>query len=126
MLSPGLFFVVALCGGLGACLRFVLDALIRRWLPSPLPWGTILVNLSGSFALGVLTGLLAQQLLPAPWLAAIGSGLLGGYTTFSTASFETVRLLQSGRIAASLANALGTLIGAVLAAWLGFQLAGLF
>lgn len=126
MLSPGLFFVVALCGGLGACLRFVLDALIRRWLPSPLPWGTILVNLSGSFALGVLTGLLAQQLLPAPWLAAICSGLLGGYTTFSTASFETVRLLQSGRIAASLANALGTLIGAVLAAWLGFQLAGLF
>nr|WP_239543675.1 fluoride efflux transporter CrcB [Glutamicibacter nicotianae] len=121
-----MFFTVALCGGLGACLRFVLDALIRRWLPAPLPWGTILVNLSGSFALGVLTGLLAQQLLSAQWLAAIGTGLLGGYTTFSTASFETVRLLQSGRIAASLANALGTLVGAVLAAWLGFQLAGLF
>lgn len=126
MLSPSLFFAVALCGGLGACLRFVLDALIRRWLPAPLPWGTILVNLSGSFALGVLTGLLAQQLLSAQWLAAIGTGLLGGYTTFSTASFETVRLLQSGRIAASLTNALGTLVGAVLAAWLGFQLAGLF
>lgn len=126
MLSPGLFFAIALCGGLGACLRFVLDALIRRWLHSALPWGTILVNLSGSFALGVLTGLLAQQMLSVQWLAAIGSGLLGGYTTFSTASFETVRLLQSGRIAASLANALGTLVGAVLAAWLGFQLAGLF
>ncbi|MGV2854274.1 fluoride efflux transporter CrcB [Glutamicibacter sp. AGC13] len=126
MLSPGLFLIVALCGGLGACLRFVLDALIKRWLPAPLPWGTILVNLSGSFALGALTGLMAQQLLSAQWLAAIGSGLLGGYTTFSAASFETVRLLQAGRLAASLANALGTLAGAVLAALLGYHVAGLF
>lgn len=126
MLSPGLFLIVALCGGLGACLRFVLDALIKRWLPAPLPWGTILVNLSGSFALGALTGLMAQQLLSTQWLAAIGSGLLGGYTTFSAASFETVRLLQAGRLAASLANALGTLAGAVLAALLGYHVAGLF
>ena len=126
MLSPGLFIVIALCGGLGACLRYMLDALIRRWLAAPLPWGTILVNLSGSFALGAVTGLAAQQLLSAQWLAAVGTGLLGGYTTFSTASFETVRLLQSGRIAASFANAVGTLVGAVLAAWLGFQVAGMF
>jgi len=126
VLSPGLFLIVALCGGLGACLRFVVDALIKRWLPAPLPWGTILVNLSGSFALGALTGLMAQQLLSAQWLAAIGSGLLGGYTTFSAASFETVRLLQAGRLAASLANALGTLAGAVLAALLGYHVAGLF
>ena len=126
MLSPGLFLTVSLCGGVGACLRFVLDALIKLWLPSSLPWGTILINISGSFALGLLTGLFAGGLLPEPWLVAAGTGLLGGYTTFSTASFETIRLLQAGQLAASLVNAAGTLLATVLAALLGFQVALLF
>lgn len=122
----GLFAVIALCGGIGACLRFALDGAAKHWLPQGLPWGTILINISGSFALGLLTGLVAQSLLSQQWLLAMGTGLLGGYTTFSTASFETVRLLQAGRWAASLCNALGTLLGALLAAFAGFQLSGLF
>lgn len=126
MLTLGLFLVVAVCGGLGACLRFVLDALIKQQLPASLPWGTILINISGSFALGLLIGLLSTGLLSEQWLMAIGTGLLGGYTTFSTASFETIRLIQAGRLTASLINALGTLVSAVLAALLGFQFAGLF
>lgn len=122
----GLFFVVALCGGLGAVLRFVTDTIITaRYAPS-MPWGTISINISGSFALGLLTGLVAGSGLHQTWLLAIGTGLLGGFTTFSSASFDTVRLLKEGRIAASLLNAFGTLCGAVLAAYCGYELALIF
>ena len=90
-----------------------------------MPWGTILINVSGSLVLGFLTGLTAGRLLPETWHLIIGTGFLGGYTTFSTASVETVRLAQERRWAASLANALGTLALATGAAGLGLWLGGL-
>ena len=125
-ITPTLFLTIALCGGLGAILRFTVDTLLTARFGSRMPWGTIVINLSGSFVLGFLTGLLTHSLLPEPWLLAVGTGLLGGYTTFSTASFDTLRLLREGRTVASLANAFGTLFGAILAAYLGFLLATLF
>ncbi|GGL91156.1 fluoride efflux transporter CrcB [Glutamicibacter protophormiae] len=114
-----LFLVLSLCGGLGACARYALDGLVASRLSGALPWGTILVNLSGSFLLGLLTGLVAGRLFPESWQLAVGTGFLGGYTTFSTASIETVRLLQAGKPAASAVNAFGTLLGALAAAGLG-------
>jgi len=84
-----------------------------------LPWGTVIINLSGSLALGLLTGLCGAHLLSTAGLAALGTGFLGGYTTFSTASYETVRLLQGGRRRAALVNLFGVLICGTAAALLG-------
>ncbi|MFR0636415.1 fluoride efflux transporter CrcB [Arthrobacter sp. LS16] len=118
-MTATLFIVLCLCGGLGACARYALDGLVASRLAGSLPWGTILINLSGSFLLGLLAGLAAGNLLPAAWQLAVGTGFLGGYTTFSTASVETVRLLQARKPVASAANAVGTMLGALSAAGLG-------
>lgn len=116
------FVLLALAGGLGAVSRFVLVEWIAvRWRGT-LPWGTILINLSGSLVLGLITGLAMGHLLPETWRLILGTGFLGGYTTFSTASVETVRLLRQGRVLATLGNALGTLLATVLAAGLGLWL----
>lgn len=118
-MTATLFIVLSLCGGIGACARYAVDGLISSRLSGTLPWGTISINLSGSFLLGLLAGLASAQLLPPAWQLAVGTGFLGGYTTFSTASVETVRLLQAGKRAASLGNAFGTVVGALAAAGLG-------
>ena len=77
-------------------------------------------------ALGLLTALVAGHLLPPVWSLVAGAGFLGGYTTFSTNSYETVRLLGEKRYVASLANAVGTLLAAVVAAGLGYWVGSLF
>lgn len=120
-MTPGLFVLVAVAGGVGAVLRFVLDGAVRDALGGRWPWGTTLINVSGSFLLGLLTGL-AGRGLPPGLLAVLGIGLLGGYTTFSTASVETVRLLQQRRIAASLIHGVGVLAATIGAALLGLAL----
>ena len=117
-----LFCAVALAGGLGAGLRFVVDGAVRARLGDGFPWGTWLVNLSGSFALGVVTGLVASALLPDDLGLVLGTGLAGGYTTFSTASVDTVRLAQQGRYGAALGNGVGMLVVAVVAAAAGYAL----
>lgn len=121
-----LFTVLAAAGGLGAVSRMVLDGLIKSKISGSIPWGTIIINVSGSLALGLLTGLAAGHLVPGSWLLVVGTGYLGGYTTFSTASVETVRLMQQRRWMLSLITGLGTLVVATGAAglglWAGLQL----
>jgi CrcB protein len=114
-MSPLLFLVVALAGGVGAAARFALDSAIRsatarRRLGAALPWGTLAINLSGSLLLGVLVGAVGAGALGGEWQWALGAGFLGGFTTFSTASFETVRMLQQRRWAAGLVNGLLQLV----------------
>ena len=109
-MTPLVFIALAAAGGLGASSRMLIDGLIKSRMSTALPWGTIIINVSGSLVLGLLTGLVGTNLLPEAWHLVLGSGFLGGYTTFSTASFETVRLLQERRLAAGLANGLGTLV----------------
>ncbi len=87
--------------------------------------GTIAINVSGSLVLGFLTGLAAGNLLPTEWFLIIGTGFLGGYTTFSTASYETIRLLEQRAWWASAMSGLGTLVLATTAAGLGLLLGGL-
>lgn len=123
-MEPLQFMLLVFCGGLGACTRFLLDGAIKQRSRSALPWGTITINLSGSFLLGLLTGLVLSHVAAPEWQLVIGTGFLGGYTTFSTASFETIRLIQTGKVTAALINAIGTLTGSVLAALLGLWVAG--
>ncbi len=127
-MTPGLFIVVALAGGLGAVARFVLDTAIRSRRVTRMPWGTIAINLSGSLLLGLLVGLVGAGVLAGEWLWALGTGFLGGYTTFSTASFETVRLLQRRAWGAAALNAFVQLAAATglaaLGLWLGSSAVG--
>ena len=118
-----LFVEVAVAGGIGAALRFVVDGLVRSKARSLFPWGTAIINMTGSLILGILTGLTVSAVLPAPWVLVLGTGIMGGYTTFSTASIETVRLLQEREYVMALTNGLGVLVACVAfgfgGLWLG-------
>lgn len=124
-MTPLVFVALALAGGVGAVCRFALDGVIRARTAGIAPWGTITINLSGSLALGILTGLAAASLLPGAWLAVAGTGFLGGYTTFSTASVETVRILQERRWGTGVVVGLGTLVAAIALAGLGLWVGSL-
>jgi CrcB protein len=124
-MTPLVFVLLALAGGLGATSRLLLDGIIRSRSSATLPWATIIINLTGSFLLGLITGLVTAQVLPDGWHLIAGSGFLGGYTTFSTASFETVRLLQERKWIPALLNGLGVLVVATAAAGLGLWIGSL-
>ena len=121
-MTPLLFLVVALAGGLGAALRLVVDGLVRARLRSALPVGTLLINVLGSLVLGLVTGLTLTSWLPEAWHLVVGGGLMGGFTTFRTASYETVRLARDRRVVAALVNGLGMLVLSVGCAFLGLWL----
>lgn len=118
-MTPIVFLGAALAGGLGAALRFFVDSSVKRLVHTGYPLGTTLINISGSLVLGLLTGLTLHNALTTSWELILGTGLIGGYTTFSTASFETVRLIQERRWLAGAINSLGMLTAAIAAAALG-------
>ena len=113
--------LLALAGGLGAASRLVVDGLVRHHVRLDFPWATVLINVTGSFLLGLLVGLGAGE----RWQQVAGTGFLGGYTTFSTASLETAGLLLDRRPLAALANGLGVLAACVAAASGGYALGAL-
>jgi CrcB protein len=113
---------IALAGGLGALTRFSLDTWVARHNRTGFPLGTILINVTGSFLLGLVAGWMLTGVL-GPVGAVAGTGFLGGYTTFSTASVEGARLLRAGRPWSALLHAGGMLLAGVLAAALGLWLA---
>jgi CrcB protein len=117
-----LVVAVAVAGGVGAVVRLVVDGALRSWLRIGYPIGTTIINVTGSFLLGLVTGLALAHGLPPEWRAVLGTGFLGGYTTFSTASYETVRLAQQRRYRAALVNGVGMLALALAAAGLGLWL----
>jgi CrcB protein len=87
---------VAAGGAAGAPARYLVDRLVSNRLESDLPWGTFVINVSGAFVLGLLTGLGMHRHLGPVGLALLGTGFCGAYTTFSTFSFETGRLIETG------------------------------
>lgn len=118
--------VVASCGGsVGAVTRLVVDGALRRRYPRVVTAGTMCINVSGSLVLGVLAGLTLYHHVALTPLVALGVGLCGGYTTFSTASFEYVRLLQARRVRAAALSGVGTLVLGLLGAAIGMAIAAL-
>jgi fluoride exporter len=113
--------LVFLGGVVGAPTRYLIDRFVQRRHDSVFPWGTLTVNIVGSFVLGLITGLQP----PGAVTALVGIGFCGGLTTFSTFGFETVRLLEEGSTAAAALNALGSLALGVVSAAAGYGLAGL-
>lgn len=121
-MSVVVFLAACLAGSLGAVSRFVVDGEIRRRWPSSFPWATFVINVTGSLILGVVTGAVVGHGEPAAWKTIIGTGFCGGYTTFSTATVETLRLAQGKATTASVAYALGTLVAATAAGGGGLAL----
>jgi len=115
--------LTVVAGGLGAVSRLVVDGVVRTRWGATYPVATALINVSGSFALGLVTGLVLAAAAPDALRTVVGTGFLGGYTTFSTASFETARLVEQQRYGAAAAYGLGTVVVttgvAALGLWLG-------
>ncbi len=111
--------------GFGGVSRFVLGSLVYSYTGRNFPWGTLAINLTGSFIMGFLFVIFAQKFTNlAPYLIALVLvGVLGGYTTFSSFSIETLRLFQDGKIMYAIMNVLVSTIGGILLAWLGYALA---
>ena len=111
--------LVAVGGACGAVLRWSVA-------PSPdaegVPWGTLGVNLLGSFLLGVMTVMLAEAILSREHALALGTGVLGALTTMSTFAVEVVRMVDGGDRLVAAGYLLATLVGCPLVAWLGWSI----
>jgi CrcB protein len=119
-----LVLAVTFAAGLGAVARYVADVVVAHRLSSEFPAGTLVVNLSGSFVLGLAVGLSLHHGLSSDALLVLGTGFAGGYTTFSTFAWETLALGESGAYAEAALNVAGSVVTglAVAAAGLGLAL----
>ena len=114
---------VALAAGAGAVLRYLVDHFVQHRVRSAFPVGTLVVNITGSFVLGLATGLALHHGLGTTPTLIIGAGFAGGYTTLSTWAWETLALIEAGeRIEASV-NVVGSFIAGLAAAAAGLGLA---
>ena len=105
------YLLVFIGGGLGAALRHFVNGLSLRLVGTALPWGTFFINVTGSILMGVVVGVFASKLPLPPLLRLfVATGILGGYTTFSTFSLETAMLIERGQAV----MALGYVAGSVL------------
>ena len=111
---------IAVGGAAGAIMRFtVVKAVVEQWGDKPLPWGTLAVNFFGSFAFGICFILLSQKFnMNEAFRLTVLVGFLGSFTTFSTFSFEVLRLIQSQQLFWALTYILGSVTLCVLGLWL--------
>ncbi len=123
MNTATMYIFIALGGATGACLRYFLSQLMLQWFGKGFPFGTLLVNIVGSFLLGFLYSLLEHdQLEAALWRTTIGIGFLGALTTFSTFSVDTLMLFQQGLWLKAALNVTLNILCCLFAAWLGTQI----
>jgi CrcB protein len=118
--SAGVLIAAGLVGGAGAVARFLVDGAVAQRLGQGFPYGTLVVNLTGSFALGVLVGAVVAP----DALRIAGSGFVGAYTTFSTWAFESHRLAEDGEGARGALNFAASVLAGVLIAWGGRAVGG--
>lgn len=111
--------LVAIGGAIGASLRYVVGRVMGPQADIAIPWHTFVVNITGAFALGLLVVLAARGGWPGWWRPLVAVGVLGGYTTFSTFSLETVELALHGRYGAALLYAAGSLVAGIAGCALG-------
>jgi CrcB protein len=112
--------IVAAGGAIGAAARYTVGGWLADRFGPTFPWHTFVINVTGAFLLGVLMALSVERgIVPQAWRLALGVGVLGGYTTFSTLSYESVALLSEGAYALGFANMFGSGAAGLVAAWLG-------
>ena len=115
------FLWVCAGGALGSGARYLVSGWVLQWSGPGFPWGTLTVNLLGSFLLGAVMHVALQTEALSPTVRiAVATGLLGGFTTYSTFSYETLRYCQEGAFWLAGWNVLATVLGCLLASFLGF------
>ena len=113
-------FVIGLGGFFGAVLRYSVSGWIYKWFGSEFPYGTLVVNVAGSFILGFfLTLVTTKIILPYEFKNFVAIGILGAFTTFSTFSYETVMLMQNNLVWATILNIVLNVLLAIIALWIG-------
>ena len=125
LIALGWTGLVGLAGACGALARYLLGRFIVTRTSSALPWGTMLINVSGALLIGLIAGLTSRHALTPLVQTVLATGFLGGYTTFSTMSWEGVQLLRGGDVRQCLFYMGGTAMPGLLAAALGLWLGGL-
>lgn len=118
-----LYFWIFLGSGLGGIARFALSGLAAHRFGETFPWGTLIVNVSGSFIIGFIATLTEPEgrfLVGASTRHFLIAGILGGFTTYSSFSLQTLALARGGEWLRAGANATGTFVICFLAVWLGF------
>ena len=115
---------VGVAGFVGAIARYGIDGLIVQRSAGSFPWDTFVINISGSFVLGLLFAVLVEgRVAVAPWIRTAATvGLIGAYTTFSTLTLETFRLVEDGSYLLGIANAVGSLTIGLVALYVGVVL----
>ncbi len=114
---------LVVAGGAGASCRYLLDRFVQGRTNGAFPWGTFVINVSGSFLLGLITGAALYHAFPATPKTWFGTGFCGAYTTFSTFTFETVRLLEEDAVTDAFRNTIASLLTATVAAGIGLAIA---
>ncbi len=112
--------LVVLGGGIGAGGRYLLGGWLHAQLGGGFPWGTFAVNALGSLLIGLVFGLAQTKSIPPGTTLFLAVGVLGGFTTFSAFSYETMRLLANGSIGASFLNVAGQFAVGLVAVYAGF------
>lgn len=121
------YFLVFTGGGIGASLRYWLSGAIHKILPASFPFGTLFVNLMGCFAIGFLMTILEEKFISDPSLKIfLTIGILGGFTTFSSFSFESIALLRDTEILFASLNIITSILGCLIATIIGILVGRLF
>ena len=111
--------LVGVGGAIGAILRWAISLAIPT---QSFPWATLIINIIGSFCIGIIFGLVLQQQLSDQGSLFLATGLCGGFTTFSAFSLETVGLLQSGKTAMAMGYVIASVLIGIGMSWLGIKL----
>ena len=120
--------LILIAGGVGSLLRYLLTVAMMRWLAGGFPYGTLAVNVIGCLAIGALGCLFklhptVKHAVPEPYQLALIFGLLGGFTTFSSFGYDTLKLIQDQRFALAGTNIVVSNVLGLLAVWVGYALA---
>jgi fluoride exporter len=114
-----LTLLVSLAAGVGAVLRYVVDSVVAHRTRGPFPLGTFIVNVTGSFVLGLVVGLSTQHGLGDQTAVVLGIGLTGGYTTMSTWAWESLALVEEGAVGVAAWNVVASVAAGLAAAAAG-------